>query len=309
MTTQLLPADGRGTVVTVGTFDGVHLGHRQVLEEIARRARASGRRSLLVTFEPHPLEIVNPQAAPALLTLATERREILAQCELDIVVFLAFTRELSRLTPREFLELLRERFDLQELVLGHDHGFGRGRAGNVTLVRELGRSMGFGVDVVDEVEVEGRVVSSTLIRRAIAGGDLVTAAVQLGRPYSCIGTVVPGAGRGRALGYPTVNIAIGDGRKLLPPIGVYAVHVEWSRGSGGGMMHLGPRPTFNDASLSLEAHVFTPVGQMYGEAIKLSWLARLRDVARFDSPEALKRQLDNDFAVAKGLVDSIRGHG
>jgi riboflavin kinase/FMN adenylyltransferase len=297
-----LPNDGKGTVVTVGTFDGVHLGHRQVLEEIATRARRAERRSLLVTFEPHPMEVVNPPAAPALLTLAQERREFLAQCELDIVVFMKFTRELSQYPPEAFVRLLLERFHMRELVIGHDHGFGRGRAGNVELLRLLGQRLGFAVDVVDQVDVGGRPVSSTLVRRAVAGGDLETAARLLGRPYSLTAGVVPGAQRGRDLDYRTVNLALPDARKLLPPDGVYAVRVEWDEGSAGAMMHQGPRPTFGETARSLEAHIFDVDLDLYGKQLKVSWVARLRDVARFASPQALKQQLDKDFAAARAAL-------
>jgi riboflavin kinase/FMN adenylyltransferase len=297
-----LPDDGRGTVVTVGTFDGVHLGHRAVLAEIVVRARRANRRSLLVTFEPHPLEIVNPAAAPPLLTTADERREALAQCELDIVVFLAFTAELAQFPPEAFVRLLQERFDMRELVIGHDHGFGRGRAGNVDLLRRLGAEQGFDVDVVPQVDVHGRAVSSTLLRRAVAGGDLETAEGLLGRPYSLLAEVVEGAGRGRNLGYPTVNLALPDGRKLLPPDGVYAVLVEWAGGRAGGMMHQGPRPTFGDRDRSLEAHLFDAELDLYGQRVKLSWIQRLRDVREFPSAGALKEQLDKDFADARGAL-------
>ena len=297
-----LPNDGRGSVVTVGTFDGVHLGHRKVLDEIALRARRAGRRSLLVTFDPHPLEVVNPQAAPSLLTLADERREFLAQCELDVVVFLSFTEELSHFTPEAFVRLLLERFDMRELVIGYDHGFGRGRTGDVALLKSLGSELGFAVDVVDQVEIGGRPVSSTLVRRAVAGGDLETAGQLLGRPYSLSATVVRGARRGRGLGYPTINLALPDERKLLPPDGVYAVRVEWGEGSAGGMMHQGPRPTFDDATRSLEAHVFEAALDLYGEQVKLSWISRLRDVQRFESAPALQEQLDRDLAAARAAL-------
>ncbi|NIN11582.1 MAG: bifunctional riboflavin kinase/FAD synthetase [Gemmatimonadales bacterium] len=300
--TPPLPNDGRGTVITVGTFDGVHLGHRQVIEEIAIRGRRANRRSLLVTFEPHPLEIVNPPAAPSLLTLADERREYLAQCELDVVVFLGFSRELSQYSPEAFVRLLLDRFHLKELVIGHDHGFGRGRTGNVDLLRKLGEELGFAVDVVEEVGMGGRPVSSTLVRRAVAGGDLDMAAQLLGRPYSLTARVIRGVGRGRNMGYPTINLAIPDRRKLLPPDGVYAVRVEWAAGSSGAMMHQGPRPTFGETERSLEAHVFEVDHDLYGEEIKVSWRARLRDVMRFPSSEALKKQLDKDFAAAAALT-------
>ena len=293
---------GAGTVITVGTFDGVHRGHHRVLEEIAERARRSGRRSLLVTFEPHPLEIVNPPAAPPLLTLAHERREVLAQSDLDVAVFMRFTPRLSRLAPEAFVRLLLERYQLRELVIGFDHGLGQGRAGDVTVLRHLGARLGFSVDVVGEVALDGRPVSSTFIRRAIAGGDLAAAERMLGRPYSLTAPVVPGAGRGRSIGYRTINLAPVDHRKLLPPDGVYAVRVEWAGGATGAMMHQGPRPTFGDQRRSIEAHLFDAAPDLYGHEVKLSWVARLRGVRTFASPEALKRQLDRDLAAARAAL-------
>jgi len=302
-----LPDDGQGAIVTVGTFDGVHHGHRKVLDEIARRAKRTERRSVLVTFQPHPLEIVNPQAAPALLTTADERREILAQSELDVVIFVEFTTELSHLAPEQFIQILVDRLDMRELVIGHDHGFGRGRAGDVDLLRRLGGELGFAVDVVDGVTLHGHPVSSTLVRRAVAGGDLETAKELLGRPYSMSSVVVRGAGRGKGIGYPTVNVAVENHRKLLPPDGVYAVHVEWRTGSSGGMMHQGARPTFGETERSIEAHVFALNEELYGERVRLSWVSRLRDVHRFESPEALKRQLDKDFAAATVALTGVGG--
>jgi riboflavin kinase/FMN adenylyltransferase len=201
-------------VLTVGTFDGVHRGHRAVLEEIARRARARGGTSVLVTFDAHPLEVVNPQAAPLLLTLPDEKRAALADAGLDRVEFLPFTEALRALGPEQFVrEVLEARFRLAELVIGHDHGFGRGRAGDVATLRRVGQADGFAVDVVPAVLLDGRPISSTLIRRAVAGGDLDTAERALGRPYGVTGVVGRGAGRGRAIGVPTINLAAA-GRRL-----------------------------------------------------------------------------------------------
>ena len=302
-----LPDDGQGAIVTVGTFDGVHHGHRKVLDEIAQRAKRTGRRSVLVTFQPHPMEIVNPKAAPPLLTTADERREILAQSDLDVVIFVEFTTELSHLEPEQFIQILVDRLDMRELVIGHDHGFGRRRSGDVDLLRRLGAELGFAVDVVEGVTLHGQPVSSTLVRRAVAGGDLETAEELLGRPYSMSSVVVRGAGRGRGIGYPTINVGVEDERKLLPPDGVYAVTVEWRTGSSGGMMHQGARPTFDETERSIEAHVFDLDDDLYGERVKLSWVSRLRDVHRFDSPEALKRQLDKDFAAARDALTARGG--
>ena len=296
---SLLPPLPRGSTVTVGSFDGVHLGHQAVLREIARRAAAAGRASVLVTFEPHPLEVVNPQAAPPLLTTGPERREILAQTPLDYVLFLRFDRRLAEYTPEEFVRrVLITRCDMRELVIGHDHGFGRGRSGDVETLRRLGAQDGFEVDVVEVVDVGDQHVSSSRIRRAVAGGDLATAARMLGRPYSVSGLVGQGERRGRLLGVPTINLADVPPQKLLPPDGVYAVRVEWRGGRAGGMMNQGPRPTFQDGRRVLEAHLFGFEGDLYGEWVRIEWVERLRDVRRFASAEQLQEQLNRDRSRA-----------
>jgi riboflavin kinase/FMN adenylyltransferase len=294
-------------IVTVGTFDGVHRGHWAVLEEIARRAAASGGRSVLVTFEPHPLEVVNPEAAPRLLTLDDEKRAVLAQSAVDHVAFLPFTHALSLYSPVQFVrELLEKRFALGELVIGHDHGFGRGRAGDVELLRSLGREDGFAVDVVPAVMMDGRPVSSTLIRRAVAGGDLETARRGLGRWYSVTAPVVRGAGRGRGIGVPTVNLAPLSAKKLLPPDGVYAARVSFAGERRGGMLNLGPRPTFGEASRTLEAHLFEFAGDLVGQTVTVEFLRRLRDTARFGSVDELKRQLGLDREDALRALTELR---
>jgi riboflavin kinase/FMN adenylyltransferase len=297
-----------GDVVTVGTFDGVHLGHQAVLEEIARRAAASGGRSVLVTFEPHPLEIVNPPAAPQLLTTAEEKRVVLAESPVGHVVFLPFTPALAELPPERFVrEELERRFDLAELVIGYDHGFGRGRAGGVELLRRIGREDGFAVDVVAAVVMDGRPVSSTMIRRAVAGGDLETARACLGRWYAVTGEVVRGAGRGRGIGVPTMNLAPPHPRKLLPPDGVYAARVSWRGRRRGAMLNLGPRPTFGEAGRTLEAHLFDFEGELVGERPTVEFVRRLRDVMRFASVDELRLQLERDRAGALRALTEVGG--
>jgi riboflavin kinase / FMN adenylyltransferase len=302
-----LPPLSRGSTVTVGSFDGVHLGHQAVLHEIARRATAQGRASVLVTFEPHPLEVVNPQAAPPLLTTDTERREMLAQLPLDYVLFLRFDRRLASFTPEEFVDrVLLDLCQMRELVIGHDHGFGRGRSGDVDTLRRLGVERGFDVDVVDVVDSGEQHVSSSRIRRAVAGGDLATAARMLGRPYQVSGQVTPGERRGRLLGVPTINLSTLPPQKLLPPDGVYAVRVEWRGGRLDGMMNQGPKPTFADGRRTLEAHLFDFEGDLYGEWVRIEWVERLRDIERFASVEALKRQLDDDRIRARAALAAAR---
>jgi riboflavin kinase/FMN adenylyltransferase len=304
-----LPPLPNGSVVTVGSFDGVHLGHQSVLREIGERARAAGRVSVLVTFDPHPLEVVNPGAAPPLLTTGPERLEILALSPLDYVVLLRFDRHLAELPPEQFVrQILVDRCAVRELVIGHDHGFGRGRSGDVETLRRLGAGLGFGVDVVEAVDLSGQLVSSSRIRRAVAGGDLHTAAAMLGRPYGVVGRVGQGDRRGRELGVPTINLSELSPRKLLPPDGIYAVIVEWREGRAGGMMHQGPRPTFYDGRRVLEAHLFGFDGDLYGEWVRIEWVERLRDVEHFESVVQLQAQMEEDRTQALAALRRSHPH-
>lgn len=297
----------RGAVVTVGTFDGMHRGHALVLERTADRARASELKSVALTFDPHPLDVVNPSAAPPLLTLWDEKLEALSQTRIDAVALVPFTPELAALTAEQFVEkVLIERHHMKELLIGHDHGFGRGRAGDVESLRMIGRRLGFPVEVVPAVlGSDGAPISSTAIRRAIAHGDLARAADGLGRRYSFTGRVVQGKGRGKGLGYPTLNLELGSRRKLLPPHGVYAVHVESVAGSHGGMMNLGPRPTFGDAATTLEVHLFEGGGDWYGRQIRVEFVSRLRETMKFASPAELVKQLEIDARNARSALTAI----
>jgi riboflavin kinase / FMN adenylyltransferase len=302
-----LPRFPNGTVLTVGSFDGVHLGHQAVLSEVARRAESARRASALVTFEPHPLAVVNPQAAPPLLTTGAERREMLAQLPVDYAYFLRFDHHLAELSPEEFVRgVLLARCQMRELVFGYDHGFGRGRSGDVETLRRLGSQLGFAVDVVPPVDLGGEPISSGRIRRAVAGGDLRTAARLLGRPYRMTGRVVEGERRGRLLGVPTINLGDLPAEKLLPPDGVYAVWVEWRGGRVGGMMNQGAKPTFGDARRSIEAHLFGFDGDLYGEWVRFEWVERLRDVRRFESALELQEQLARDRARAEAVLGGER---
>ena len=295
-------APGQGSVVTVGTFDGVHLGHLQLLRRLVDRGHAAGLRSVLVTFHPHPLEVVNPSAAPPLLTVGDEKIEVLAEVGLDSVVVLPFTPMLQSWPPEAFVSLLRQRLRMRELLIGHDHAFGRGRAGGVDMLRALGQRDGFHVDVVDAVSTGGLPVSSTKIRRAVAGGDLASAAAGLGRRYSASGRVVHGDKRGRLLGFRTLNLELPSARKLLPPVGVYAVRALTPLGSFGGMMNLGPRPTFGDAAVGLEVHLFEGSAELYGARVRVEFVAWLRETRRFDGPEALVAQLGRDAEAARAAL-------
>lgn len=299
-----LPPNERGTVITVGTFDGVHLGHRDVLARIVQRAGEMSLDSVLVTFDPHPLEVVNPTAAPLLLTVAGEKLEVVAESGVRYMAIVPFTPVLQRYSAAQFVdEVLRHRFHVKHLVIGHDHGFGRGREGDVEVMRALGHERGFGVEVVSAVATgDGRVVSSTLIRRAVAGGDLHHAARALGRPYSVQSRVGRGERRGRALGFPTINLESPPPRKLLPPDGVYAVKAQTPVGEFGGMMNLGPRPTFGDLARSLEVHLFDTDIDLYGACVRVDFVERLRETRAFVGRDELVAQLRRDGERARAIL-------
>jgi riboflavin kinase/FMN adenylyltransferase len=229
---------------------------------------------------------------------------VLATCGVDYVVVLPFTHELATYSAEQFVnEVLIARVRMRELLIGHDHGFGRNRGGNVDMLRALASARGFALDVIDPVGVDDRHPhSSTAIRRAVAGGDLARAEQALGRHYSISGDVTHGAGRGRSLGFRTINLAPLSPRKLLPPGGVYAVRVETPRGAFGGMMNLGPRPTFNDTSFQLEAHLFDTSVDLYGARVRVELAAHLRETRRFDTPQALTEQLARDETAARAAL-------
>ena len=302
-----LPPDVEGTVVTVGTFDGVHLGHAAVLDEIGERARRRGLHSVLVTFDRHPLTVVRPGLAPALLTTPDEKKEILAQRGPDYVAFLPFTRRLSRLSPEAFVRrILVDRFRVRELVIGYDHGFGRSRSGDIGLLSRLGRELDFEVDVVNAVEAEGRPVSSTAIRDLVGEGKVEAASRMLGRPYSFRGPVIHGLGRGHDLGFPTANIPAPAGNKLLPCQGIYAVRASLRTEIRDGLLHLGPRPTFAGSPPSIELYILDFDRLIYGETVRVEFLRRLRDVRPFDSAEALIEQMRLDERSARDWFESHR---
>jgi riboflavin kinase/FMN adenylyltransferase len=294
-----LPPHARGAAITVGTFDGVHRGHWAVLQRLCELAREDDLHSVLVTFDPHPLKIVRPEIAPRLLTTPNEKKEILSLSGIDYAVFLSFTRSLSLYLPEEFVrDVLLERFSLKRLVVGYDHGFGRGRSGDAETMREVGARFGFDVEVLGPALMDGETISSSRIRRALQAGDVERAAMGLGRPYSLSGVVVHGEGRGRRLGFATANVAVGHGDKLLPRDGIYAVSAASRSHHGPGLLHLGPRPTFRGSPPSIELHLLDFDGDLYGELVQVAFLARLRDVQPFASSSELVEQMRRDREAA-----------
>ncbi len=296
------------SLVTVGTFDGVHLGHQAILRYLVRRARANGGSSVVVTFDPHPREVVRGEPVP-LLTTIEERAELLEALGLDRFIVIPFTPAFARLSAEDFVErILVGRIGLKEIVIGYDHGFGRGRGGDAALLEALGEKLGFAVDVIPPQVVEEHVVSSTEIRALLIDeGDVREAARLLGRPYALGGTVVEGARRGRSIGFPTANLEVEHPRKVIPKAGVYAVLATLDDGvtTLGGMMNIGRRPTFENTGLHLEVHLLDFEGDLYGRRLRIEFVERLRDERKFDSVDALVEQLSRDRERCMAAVKTL----
>ena len=296
-----LPSNVRAAAVTVGTFDGVHLGHVDVLSRLVALARAEDMASVLVTFAPHPNEVVRPSSVPMLLTPGMEKFEVLATIGIDYCAILPFTRDLAALTAAEFVrQILRPRFRMEALLIGHDHGFGRDRAGGREHLMSLGVLDGFVCEQVGPYSLpDGMVVSSSAIRKAVADGDFGAARHGLGRRYSLSGIVQRGDQRGRTIGFPTINLGTPHPRKLLPPAGVYAAIVQTAGGAYGAMMNLGARPTVADARQTVEAHLFDFAGDLYGASVRIDLVAGLRPIRRFSGLSELTEQLNLDRIAAR----------
>ena len=290
------------TVITIGNFDGVHLGHRAILARVVQRARELEAQSVAVTFEPHPLKVLRPEVDMPLLTTPAQKIKLLDLAGLEAVVVLPFTPEFAGIPAREFVQrYFLERLRIREVVVGHDYCFGRGREGNIELLEAMGRQHGFTVQVVWAVEMEGAVVSSSLIRAMLRLGKVTEAARLLGRAYEVQGKVVPGKGRGaKLLGIPTANIR--PENELLPATGIYAVRVHRGGEVLPGAANIGICPTFENGEFSLEVHLLDFAGDLYDESLGVDFVARLREERRFPSIEALAAQIQADIAAARGVL-------
>ncbi len=298
--------EGVRTAVTVGTFDGLHLGHLRILEKLLEVAQPKGLRSLVVTFDPHPRHILQPRKKLKLLTTLGKKLSLLAEMGVEYVALVKFTRAMSQLDPTRFvLDYLLDRFRMTALVMGHDHAFGRNRSGDEKLLVELSSGHGFSLYKVPPVIVDGQPVSSSRVRRALEQGNMPAAGRLLGRYYSFNGRVVTGAGRGARLGHPTANLIPTSPDKQLFPDGIYAAAVDLNGRTLPGVLHHGPRPTFNDESKTLEINLFDFSGDLYERTLEVFVLERIRPIADFDTPQTLIRQMDLDDSAAKKVFEKI----
>jgi riboflavin kinase/FMN adenylyltransferase len=290
------------TVATIGNFDGVHLGHRAILARVCQRARELGGQAVAITFNPHPVKVLRPAVNLPLLTTPDQKLQLLADSGLDAVVVLPFTPEFAALPAREFVRrYFYERLKAREVVVGHDYCFGRGREGNIDLLKEMGETLGFTVQVVWAVEADGAVASSSLIRALLRLGKVTEANRLLGRPYGVAGRVIQGKGRGaKLLGVPTANIL--SANELLPASGIYAVWVQWGATTLPGVANIGTCPTFDNDELSLEVHLLEFSGNLYGESLEVQFVTRLREEQRFPSLETLAAQIRTDIAAARRVL-------
>jgi len=286
--------------LAIGVFDGVHLGHQAVLHRALSDAKASGGTAVALTFDPHPARILRPEAAPRLLTSMPHKLRLMRDLGLSHLLVQKFDREFAASEPAHFLQSLTEACrPLRQIVVGHQWAFGRGRSGNIEIIREFGRTAGFQAVELDPVEVEGSIVSSTRIRKAIEEGDFAEARKCLGREFTILGTVTKGRQIGRTIGFPTANLRAHN--EQFPPDGVYAVEVHRSGDILRGVANIGVRPTLeNQGERVLEVHLLDFTGDLYDEDVEVSFSRFIRPERRFAGLDELKAQIEQDVAAARG---------
>ena len=292
-----------GCALTIGTYDGIHLGHQALIARLREHAERLGTASVLLTFEPTPREYLLPSDPPARLTSLRERWRILCALGIDYLWLLRFGEALRNLSAEDFAQLLVRELEPRIVVVGHDFRFARSGEATATVLSEAGQRLGFGVDVLPAVTLDGERISSSGVRAALARSDFDSARRWLGRPWSMRGRVQPGRSLGAQLGFPTANVPLE--RQRSPVAGIFAVRVRGAgNGERNGVASLGTRPTIGGTEALLEAHVFDFEGDLYGREIEVEFVARLRDEERFASLEALSRQMELDAAEARRILNS-----
>jgi len=294
-------------LLTIGVFDGVHLGHKYLISQLKELARQRNLLSGVVTFSQHPQAVLSPQTKQPFLTDLSQRINRLKNEGVEAVITLSFTRELAQLSARQFVSLLKEYLRMQGLVIGYDFALGRDQEGNSNTLRTLGQDMNFSVTVIPPVIVNGEVVSSTAIRNALADGDMKRVHKLSGCPFSLHGRVVTGAGRGIELGFPTANLAV-NSEQALPADGVYATWAYINDQAYPSMTNIGRRPTFGGSERTVEVYVLDYNGDLYEHEMKIDIIERLRGEKKFGTTEELKRQIAEDIKRGRAILDSRGGN-
>ncbi len=294
----------KDTLLTIGIFDGVHLGHKRLLETTASLAKKQDFLSGVVTFKDHPERVLRSRKELPYLTSLEERLRLIKENGIDKIVALPFNEELAGLGAGEFVGLLKKHLRMKGLVIGPDFALGKNRDGTIPKLRELGQDTGFSVTVVPPLVVGGEVVSSTAVRDALALGDMERATRLLGRPFSLRGQVVPGAGRGRNLGFPTANLDVAP-EQALPAEGIYASFAEVQGKKLPSITYIGRRPTFDSVKRAVEVHIFEFSENIYSKELKIDIILKIRDDRRFDTPDDLKRQIKEDVSKARAVLKSL----
>lgn len=293
------------SVITLGNFDGVHLGHRELFHRVVQMSQQLEARSVVYTFEPHPLKLLAPDRAPQLLNTAAEKERLIAASHVDLLVRAPFTHKLAALSAEEFVcRTLVDLLMVKYLVVGYDYAFGRGREGDGNFLIAQGQKYGFEVDVLQPVGVDGQPYSSTKIRKMLDAGEVGAVVNLLGRHYTFEGKVVPGEQRGRDLGFPTANLI--TQKEQLPAAGVYAVKVRHCEQEYDGVVNIGCRPTFGDSEATIEVHLFDFSGNLYGETLRLYFVEHLRGEQSFNGPQELKEAIARDVLRSRQLLESTR---
>lgn len=288
--------------LTIGAFDGIHLGHQEVIKHLVKEAASRGGTSLLLTFDPHPLKIIAPQKSPLLLTSLKKKEEIISKLGVEKMIILPFNVELAGMSGQDFVREILLPLKIKKIFVGRNYRFGQKRKGDVHLLWEMGKEYGFEAEGVSPLRTEdGGVISSTRIRESLAEGEIEQAKRLLGRPFSRRGRVVSGEGRGRATGYPTANLEW-DKDLLLPKNGAYAVYAMVGKEKILGMANVGRRPTFKKKGLSLEVHLFGFEGNVYGQEIEIIFVKWMREERSFESRSKIAAQLVQDEALARKIL-------
>ncbi|MEC7263966.1 MAG: bifunctional riboflavin kinase/FAD synthetase [Bacteroidota bacterium] len=291
------------TIITIGTFDGVHLGHRKILERLINNAKATNLKSTVLTFFPHPRMVLQKDVDIKLLNTLEEKKQIMETLGLDYLIIHPFTKEFSRLTATEFVEdILVDGLKAKKIIIGYDHRFGRNRNANIQDLITFGNTLGFDVEEIPAQEIDDVSVSSTKIRNALLEGDIETANSYLNYEYMLTGTIGKGKGLGKEFGFPTANLHIEEEYKLIPKTGVYVVKSTFDGKEYFGMMNIGFNPTVDGTTKSIEVNFFDFDGDLYGKKVQVSILHRIRDEHKFNSVEELKQQLQKDKVRSLELI-------